>query len=208
VQICHRVVVYSPQLIENYTLQSGEGLSTLFVIIWLLGDMTNLLGALLGGLLPTVIILGLYVSPQTLLIMDAPIICLFEYTACDATLLFQIYYYRWKRSRLGSDSQDRETDPLLGCDEITEEVLPVRDLALRYSAALIFVIAVGLMAWWITYDDEPGTDLAPPVMDEKKWWLVQALGWSSALLFVCLQDLALLPCLISDIAGCTSPSDM
>jgi uncharacterized membrane protein len=55
-------VVYSPQLYENYTLQSGEGLSVLFVIIWLLGDLTNLVGALLGGLLPTVILLALYVS--------------------------------------------------------------------------------------------------------------------------------------------------
>lgn len=54
--------MYSPQLYENYTLQSGEGLSVLFVIIWLLGDLTNLVGALLGGLLPTVILLALYVS--------------------------------------------------------------------------------------------------------------------------------------------------
>lgn len=56
-----RIVVYSPQIYENYTLKSGEGLSVLFVIVWLLGDLTNLIGAVLGGLLPTIIILALYV---------------------------------------------------------------------------------------------------------------------------------------------------
>ena len=55
-------MVYSPQLYENYALQSGEGLSVLFVLIWLVGDLANLVGALLGGLLPTVIFLAVYVS--------------------------------------------------------------------------------------------------------------------------------------------------
>jgi hypothetical protein len=59
---CFRVVVYSPQIYENYVRQSGEGLSLLFVAIWLLGDLSNLVGAILGGLLPTVIILASYVS--------------------------------------------------------------------------------------------------------------------------------------------------
>ncbi len=31
-----RIVVYSPQIYENYSLQSGEGLSVAFVVVWLL----------------------------------------------------------------------------------------------------------------------------------------------------------------------------
>jgi hypothetical protein len=58
----NRFVVYSPQLYENYQLQSGEGVSVLFVYIWLLGDVFNLAGAVLGKLIPTIIILGAYVS--------------------------------------------------------------------------------------------------------------------------------------------------
>ena len=57
-----RIVVYSPQIVENYQLQSGEGLSVFFVVIWLLGDLCNLAGALMAGLLPTVILLAIYVS--------------------------------------------------------------------------------------------------------------------------------------------------
>jgi uncharacterized protein with PQ loop repeat len=57
-----RLVVYTPQIIENYRRKSGEGLSVLFVVIWLIGDLFNLFGAILAGLLPTVIILAVYVS--------------------------------------------------------------------------------------------------------------------------------------------------
>ena len=53
--------MYSPQIIENYQLKSGEGLSVFFVIIWLAGDLANLLGAVLAGLLPTIVILAAYV---------------------------------------------------------------------------------------------------------------------------------------------------
>lgn len=59
-----RIIVYSPQIIENYQLQSGEGLSLLFVYIWLLGDICNLCGAVLAHLLPTMIILGVYASAR------------------------------------------------------------------------------------------------------------------------------------------------
>ncbi len=58
-----RVVVYSPQIYENFSLKSGEGLSIAFVLIWLAGDLCNLVGAGLAGLLPTMIILAGYVGP-------------------------------------------------------------------------------------------------------------------------------------------------
>ena len=83
-----RVIVYSPQLIENYTLQSGEGLSVLFVVIWLLGDIANLLGGLLGGLLPTVIILAFYVSPRPLAYRVHSNVSFSTSSTLHATLLF------------------------------------------------------------------------------------------------------------------------
>lgn len=53
--------MYSPQIYENFSLKSGEGLSIAFVVIWLVGDLCNLIGASIAGLLPTVIILAGYV---------------------------------------------------------------------------------------------------------------------------------------------------
>lgn len=54
-------MVYSPQILENYRKQSGEGLSVSFVTIWLIGDICNLTGAVMANLIPTIVILGSYV---------------------------------------------------------------------------------------------------------------------------------------------------
>ena len=54
--------MYTPQIYENYQLKSGEGLSVPFVLIWLIGDLCSLSGALIAHLMPTVIILATYVS--------------------------------------------------------------------------------------------------------------------------------------------------
>jgi len=47
---------------ENYILKSGDGLSVAFILIWLGGDLTNLIGGIMAGVLPTMIILAVYVS--------------------------------------------------------------------------------------------------------------------------------------------------
>ncbi|KAG8161618.1 hypothetical protein KVR01_008605 [Diaporthe batatas] len=75
------VVVFSPQIIENFRRKAADGLSLQFVIVWLAGDVFNILGAVLQGVLPTMIILAIY------------------YTIADIVLLGQCFYYRgftWK----------------------------------------------------------------------------------------------------------------
>lgn len=37
-----------------------------FIVLWLLGDLTNLFGAVMAKLLPTMIILAIYVGPRLL----------------------------------------------------------------------------------------------------------------------------------------------
>ena len=49
------VVVFSPQIIENFTRGSADGLSLVFLIVWLAGDVFNILGAVLQGVLPTMV---------------------------------------------------------------------------------------------------------------------------------------------------------
>ncbi|KAH0542272.1 hypothetical protein FGG08_003299 [Glutinoglossum americanum] len=75
------VVVFSPQIIENFKRGSADGLSLLFLVVWLLGDVFNILGAVLQGVLPTMVILAVY------------------YTVADLALLGQCFWYRgiWSR---------------------------------------------------------------------------------------------------------------
>ncbi|RDW88243.1 PQ-loop-domain-containing protein [Coleophoma cylindrospora] len=75
------IVVFSPQIYENFRRGSADGLSLQFIIVWLAGDVFNILGAVLQGVLPTMIILAIY------------------YTIADIVLLLQCFYYRgftWK----------------------------------------------------------------------------------------------------------------
>ena len=94
------MVVFSPQIIENFRRQSADGLSIIFIVVWLAGDVFNILGAILQGVLPTMIILAVY------------------YTLADIVLMLQVFYYRgFTLSDEVKDSQEQispEQEPLLG----------------------------------------------------------------------------------------------
>lgn len=94
------VVVFSPQIIENFRRQSADGLSIVFIIVWLAGDVFNILGAILQGVLPTMVILAVY------------------YTLADIVLMLQVFYYRgFTLSDEVKKPQDQilpEEEPLLG----------------------------------------------------------------------------------------------
>lgn len=69
------IIVFAPQIYENFKRKSSEGLSLLFIILWLAGDVFNVLGSVLQGVLPTMIILAVY------------------YTLADIVLLWQCLVY-------------------------------------------------------------------------------------------------------------------
>ncbi|KAJ7288254.1 PQ loop repeat-domain-containing protein [Mycena rebaudengoi] len=156
------IVVYTPQIYENYSLQSGEGLSVFFVLIWLTGDLCNLAGAALAHLLPTLIIIAAY------------------YSLCDITLMFQIYFYRWKRGP-SSGARPEEAAPLLPAThngENSQNKLPMSILVLRYTGAVLFVFATGIVAWRLSPNPEENDAKHPNTAT------IQILGWSSAILYL------------------------
>jgi len=108
------VVVFSPQIIENFRRGSADGLSIVFIVVWLLGDVFNILGAILQGVLPTMIILAVY------------------YTLADIVLLGQCFYYRgftlsdeFTVPNGQPDTEDGPTRPLLHSGSATQP--PSRD---------------------------------------------------------------------------------
>jgi hypothetical protein len=89
-------------LIENYKQGSAEGISLLFLAVWFVGDITNLTGALLSGLVPTVIALAVY------------------FCIADTILISQCVYYNVinarrhrKISHLSTATEDSAEQPLL-----------------------------------------------------------------------------------------------
>ncbi|PHH62715.1 hypothetical protein CDD81_6784 [Ophiocordyceps australis] len=81
ISIAFWVVVSTPQLIQQYRQGNANGLSIRFMTIWILGDVFNVLGAMLQGVLPTMIILAIY------------------YIFADGILWLQCFYYRGFRLR-------------------------------------------------------------------------------------------------------------
>ncbi|KAJ6020920.1 hypothetical protein N7540_006424 [Penicillium herquei] len=93
-----------PQLIENYRNGNAEAISLLFVFVWFIGDITNLVGGLLAGLVPVIVAIAVY------------------FCIADGVLIAQCLYYKARNSRPESLHRRRRssvetpdpTTPLLG----------------------------------------------------------------------------------------------
>ena len=76
-----------PQLVENYRSSSADGISLAFLFVWFIGDVTNLIGAGLANLVPTVIALAVY------------------FCFADTALVLQCLYYNAKNARLAKQAE-------------------------------------------------------------------------------------------------------
>lgn len=188
------IIVFVPQIYESFYRKSAEGLSLLFVVLWLAGDIFNLLGALLQHLLPTMIILAAY------------------YTVADIVLLLQCLFY----------GQNESVDPvhLSPANPLNENVLedvfherqpllhgqdaehfyvenPADEsenlqidksgswTAREYVMNLLIVSSVilaGFVSWYISYAKNPDQSLPKPDLSINI--LAQFFGYLSAALYL------------------------
>lgn len=203
------VVVFSPQIVENFRRSSADGLSLQFLIVWLAGDVFNILGAVLQGVLPTMIILAVY------------------YTIADIVLLCQCFYYRgftWKdevippkpkpttraqpnehtalipddfsqRERRGSDWSNNLThfSPAV---PFTSETVPspppppptVLQKTAWNALAILMVCGAGVAGWWLSrgysqIDKKPEHPKADGDLLEFNLW-GQIFGYLCAVLYL------------------------
>jgi len=198
VSVAFWVVVYTPQIWECYVLKSGEGLSLAFLIVWLTGDITGVIGALAQHLAPTISLLGIY------------------YTFCDCLLIYLLFYYRYQRHHhpekfVKPGSAVSERTPLLengangqqaGNGAVTattdEEASRVQRFkvwvrhnivpVIAYSVAFVFILTTAIVAWHTT-----GKALRPenqhhehsPQSGKEEWSTSgQIVGWISAFTYL------------------------
>ncbi|KAI5967827.1 RTC2 [Candida pseudojiufengensis] len=189
------IVVFAPQISQNFIRKSSDGLSLTFIILWLAGDVFNVLGAVLQGLLPTMIILAIY------------------YTLADIVLLWQCLVYG------NGDDSEKKTDLThlspatpINDDILEEAVSPsIRSQDLENSDSkksnyssngltsillntlmVSLVLLSGIIGWYISYlndlkndekhqhhnhDSKNSTNL---VFDP----LAQFFGWLCAILYL------------------------
>ena len=153
----------------SYRLKSGEGLSLFFVIVWLLGDITNLVGGFMVHLLIPMLILAMY------------------YTSCDVILLYQMYIYRNTSRTASVEALERGDTETIASE--SQRLLPQKPTAqleaenkrqsLVNLACTALVILSGVIAFILNLNKEySGT----PVLHSTK--TAQAVGWTSAILYI------------------------
>ncbi|OJJ47497.1 hypothetical protein ASPZODRAFT_130995 [Penicilliopsis zonata CBS 506.65] len=93
-----------PQLIENYRNGNAEAISLLFLAVWFIGDITNLIGGLWAGLVPVIVAIAVY------------------FCIADGVLITQCLYYKARNERRAARHHRRHSSaevpdpltPLLG----------------------------------------------------------------------------------------------
>ncbi|KAI8966088.1 PQ-loop-domain-containing protein [Daldinia sp. FL1419] len=196
-----------PQLITNYKAKSAEGLSMIFLAVWLFGDLANLSGALVTGLAPTATALAGY------------------FCISDVILITQSVYYntlnaRKARQRTRStESRVSEDEPLLqprrrsssglpgshrrhsmhhsesGLDPIKRIVTGENDTPdanpwLHNTLSVVAIYIVGAAGWFVSYKvgawDKPDAP-EEPATDSPVAALGLALGYASAVCYLCAR---------------------
>ncbi|KAG0670085.1 hypothetical protein C6P45_002880 [Maudiozyma exigua] len=184
------IIVFIPQIYEIYKTKSTKGLSLHFLVLWLIGDIFNLLGSIIQGLLLTVILLAGY------------------YTLADMILILQYLYYRHREEKsnnigirnLSSNENLGDLEPILlspttshvsELEPLLEHCDPHRtnrrsDMLCNVFAVLMVLVA-GFISWYISFVREYRKGSATPIIHKPQltfnlWG--QIFGYISAILYL------------------------
>ncbi|CCK72573.1 cationic amino acid transporter KNAG_0K02090 [Huiozyma naganishii CBS 8797] len=166
------IVVFVPQIYKIFKRKSANGLSVEFLVLWLIGDVFNIAGAMLQGLLFTVILLAAY------------------YTLADVVLLVQCFWYSKRRnppsilSRRNSEILFEELEPLIPSD--FRERKRKRSEFYSNTFCVLVVIFSGFLSWYASYCSHygkmrAGPHEAPPMEING---MAQVFGYLSAILYL------------------------
>ncbi|PTB43962.1 hypothetical protein M441DRAFT_133827 [Trichoderma asperellum CBS 433.97] len=190
------ICVILPQMIVNYRAKSADGLSITFLAVWMIGDVTNLIGGLLTHLAPTAVALAMY------------------FCVADLLLISQCIYYNTVNARRAAlAAEENEEAPLLGDRHATAhrhrhsvssedggKIGPAGDELLERSswmsntASLVGVYVAGFIGWYLSYKAGAYKETDPVVFNAaiqaspdllEKVGIV--LGYFSAVCYLCAR---------------------
>ncbi|KAJ2960549.1 hypothetical protein NQZ79_g4155 [Umbelopsis isabellina] len=161
------LIVFTPQLWENYTRKNGDGLSMTFLVIWLLGDVFNMIGVVMQDLLFTMLLLAVW------------------YTLADIGLIWQVLHYESLRDRTKNSNDSNETDPLLLGRRNSISTKRKHDPLIPVVTLIISTVSlVGSIAYY-SYNHLYLDDNSHSGREQRQMQLVpQIMGWTSAVLYV------------------------
>lgn len=162
ISIAFWIIVFTPQIWECYTRKSSEGLSFAFVVLWLTGDLFNVIGALLQHVLPTMTILAVY------------------YTLADLVLLVQCIIYKDHKPQIDTEHQPLLSGPLSE-ENVIEREVTIHKEALKNFGYVLCVTLFGVIGYFISAHFE--SHKKPPTEQPISFW-GQINGWLCAILYL------------------------
>lgn len=167
------IVVFLPQIYENYARGSSEGLSIDFIIIWLIGDIFNVLGSVMQRVIFTAILLAVYYTLADIILLYQ---CLKygNHSLSDSTsspaspfnekmkvLMSRVFGGRSDENQLLVATEDIETEPLLtsGNSGVLQINIEKENIVIKRIKEILIVLAViivGILSWYITYISQEG----------------------------------------------------
>ncbi|QID87900.1 Cationic amino acid transporter [Saccharomyces pastorianus] len=199
------IIVFVPQIYENFYRKSSDGLSLLFVILWLAGDVFNLMGAVLQNLLSTMIILAAYYTVADVILLGQ---CLWydneEKPAVDPIHLSPANpmnenvlhdVFNEQQPLLNTQGQANHIDEEMATPSSNGDVAgdDLRKANSRNFVKDVCIVAgvvfVGVVSWYVTYclnytQSPPVENLPLPVPELEINWLAQIFGYLSAMLYL------------------------
>lgn len=186
-------------MVIQFQRQSAEGLSLTFVNLWLAGDFFNIIGAVLQGVLPTMIILAVYYTVADIVLL---IQCLVynnrnskqvDYTHLNPAtpLLDEEYHYhhhhhhhqhQHQNENYGTQTYEQQEEQ----DEEADEPLPRWKEALYNFLIISCVILSGIIGWWFSSSNEKHHRSGGDNDDDKyklDFW-GQIFGWLCAVFYL------------------------
>ncbi|KAL9541174.1 hypothetical protein PS6_010426 [Mucor atramentarius] len=165
------LIVFTPQLWENYQRKSGDGLSMTFLVIWLAGDVFNLLGVIMQDLLVTM--QGKQVDRH-----EEEVSPLVD----ESSSLLNAATTSYNNTTVSSSSSSFITIT----DTKKKQTSGTKLFNLISAISIVLVTVVSCYTYYNAHwkhhhgdDDHDGDD-----QDERLRFLPQFMGWSSAVLYV------------------------
>ncbi|KAI7896006.1 PQ loop repeat-domain-containing protein [Mucor mucedo] len=172
------LIVFTPQLLENYKRKSGDGLSMTFLVIWLAGDVFNLLGVIMQDLLVTMFVLALY------------------YTVADMALIWQVIYYQRQQKPIEEEVFPGESSVLIGPSSLptydtttissatNKKTSQAKKTRLFNWTSAIAIVLVTVISCYTYYNAHWKHNHHNDDDTNRLNWLPQTMGWTSAALYV------------------------
>ena len=161
------VFLLLPQLLEQWRLKSADGIAIGFIISWMVGDVANLLGSVIGHLRPSVILLALW------------------FCFSDSLLVLSYVYYKRQvhLKSLLAETQPSQSTPLLDAGAQPTPAPPHSAKPLPWWVSTgIPLVCVFAVAWFSYSLSAHSPDNQP---DVKQPLLAELLGYFSAIMYLC-----------------------